>query len=434
MAATRRERTRIAGWLLVFGAIVAAVVSYLRLLAYIGRQRPPFRYVLPQPDQVFRAGVEYWFWWLGAVCLLIVAYFVFNRRSEIDPARPPITGSRLAWLLLLLVLLAGGAFRFHDVAQFPYCLGDDGAWNSLYATDLIHARRLLVGFTVEEHSKETFFMYLVALFIHLFGPTIPAVFYCLAGIGLLTILSAYLFGASFFNNRYMGVLAAALMAAAPGALVEGRIPYRRILCPLFMFMVLYFADRAFRRQQTADFLGLGISMGGGMMMYHTFRLIPAAAVLTCLVLLAVIPRFILRNAHRLLLSLISALVMFTPMIYFVIYFWNSYNGRALGEWHNFLAEGKLAVNLRAFAIHFTPFLLSERMRFYPVVSFPLFYLGFFRALGNLGRGFYIFLMFCFCGVASTYVLCAMAYPPSPHRANPLLSLYVLFVLLGLDLL
>jgi len=386
------------------------------------------------PHIVLGPGIDYVLWWLLAIALLIV-----SRTLLTEPAPPPAAAAparhwrKLVFYLCFAAVLGASAWvRLHMPNPNNYCFGDDEAWNCQYSYDLAHWRRFIEFFTYEEHSKELLFHIVMAPFFYFVGNTYRTAVTFLAIIGIATVLAAYNFGKHVFANPWYGIFAMAIIGAAPGFMLEGRIPLRRLMCPLAFLLVLVCIHKVFERSWTRDFISLGMALGFGMLIYHSFRLIPTAAVLTLLALILADRRFVARNAGKMVLCLLAASVVFTPIFLTLQTQWGAYNGRAVGEWHNFLEQGDLSKTIPALFQHFTPLFFDLPFSYYPPVSFPLFFGGLAIALFRLRNKMNLFAVISFVLCSIPYVCSTDNFPPVPIRSTLLLPLFAYFALLWIN--
>ncbi len=417
----------------------ASSVVYFREKIYFKNIAGRVRFDEADWSVVFSEGVDYWLWWILA-CILLAAAWILVKKAEVKAGQDRTAGPQrrknvFSLSLLIIILLISFILRVYKAEEHPYCFGDDGAWNCAFSCDLLHGRRTFNVFTFEDHSKETLFMYLMMPFLAVFGNNITAVALFLAVIGTMTCAAAYFFGSKEFDKKYYGLAGAAFLAAAPGFLMDGRIPYRRIICPLCLLLLLYYLSRSIRREKWSDFIGSGAIMGFGLLTYHAFRLIPAAAILTLIVSVFLDPKFIRRNKWKFSASLAACIIIYSPMLYYLFHWWGPYMGRASGELKNFFAKGDFLLNLKAFVFHFTPF-FDQKMHglYYPMASFPLFYLGLIGAVFRIRKKMNLFCLISFVLLATTYIGDTWLYPPNPSRSNTILALYVFFALTGFSIL
>lgn len=180
-------------------------------------------------------------------------------------------------ILLLLIILLAAFFRFYKIGEVPPPLYPDEA---MYAQDGLKIA-LSGEFKVyypANYGREGLFMWILAFFFKIFGPSL-IVFKSVVGIfGLLTIWGIYLLGKEAFSQK-VGLLSAFFASFSFWAIHFSRIGFRADLVPFFVTFALYFFVKGLKKKEIKDFVFGGIFLGLGFYTYLAFRLIVLAGFL-----------------------------------------------------------------------------------------------------------------------------------------------------------
>ncbi len=175
------------------------------------------------------------------------------------------------------------------------------------AFDGLDAHRIAMGgyfplYLPGNNGREPLYMYLVALFIKLLGPTAYALRFTSALIGVLTIPAVYFAAHSILqdlsdrlyqtsNSRFLAavpeLVATAGIAVSYWHLSLSRLGLRVILLPLLSALAIGFFWRAWTRLRYRDFLWSGVSFALALYTYTAARLLPMVVALFVLIELAV---------------------------------------------------------------------------------------------------------------------------------------------------
>lgn len=146
-------------------------------------------------------------------------------------------------VLLLAVLLAGGALRFYRVGELPPGLYRDEAYYGLDALKIL-AGELALYFAAN-NGREGLFMYALAAGVALLGRTPEALRATSAAIGVFTIAAIYLAGRQMFSPR-VGLLSAAILAFNFWHLALSRVAFRAITLPAILCLAVALSFAALR--------------------------------------------------------------------------------------------------------------------------------------------------------------------------------------------
>lgn len=180
-------------------------------------------------------------------------------------------------LVLGALVLFAAILRLVNLTNIPPGLYHDEAVNGLDVWNVLQGQRLPIFFDANG-GREPLFLYLQALSVWLFGPSIWSLRIVSAIIGILTILAFYKF-ARELNLPNIDATALALIATAGLALSYwhlhwSRVGLRAISLPLCMCLSFYFYWRLRRTQTNSDALLAGIFLGLTFYTYLAARLVP----------------------------------------------------------------------------------------------------------------------------------------------------------------
>lgn len=165
-------------------------------------------------------------------------------------------------LLLLLILLTAGFFRFYNLKAGMSYLGDEGR-DMIIAREIITLKHWpLVGppTSIGNLYLGPAYFYLVAPFLGLFNfePLGPAVFIAL--LSILTVLLLYLITDQFFSSKAGGLVAAASFAFSPLAVTFGRWPWNPNVMPFFASLLIYSIWQVLEKKRLVWWPAVGLSL------------------------------------------------------------------------------------------------------------------------------------------------------------------------------
>jgi 4-amino-4-deoxy-L-arabinose transferase-like glycosyltransferase len=175
------------------------------------------------------------------------------------------------WLLLLLALLTAVWLRFYQLGEWPLGLYRDEAYNGLDALNVLDGQHAL--FFPANNGREPAYIYLSALMVGLFGPSVWALRLGAALVGSLTTIPVFLLGRSWFGLR-AGLLAAWLWAITLWPVHLSRIGLRAVLLVPLLALVFWLGTRAYRSEQRRWWLLAGLVYGLAFYTYLAVRLTP----------------------------------------------------------------------------------------------------------------------------------------------------------------
>jgi 4-amino-4-deoxy-L-arabinose transferase-like glycosyltransferase len=181
------------------------------------------------------------------------------------------------YLVLGLVLLLAGFFRFHQLTTVPPGLSPDEAMEGSNALEALETHHFQV-FYPENNGREGLYANAVAASVAVFGNTKLAVRLPAAVCGTLTVWGLYCLAAELFPIP-VALLASFLLAASFWHIVASRLAGHAIMAPLFLVWALFFLVHAVQRLGQARFplaavICGGLSFGLGFHSYAAYRIAP----------------------------------------------------------------------------------------------------------------------------------------------------------------
>jgi hypothetical protein len=269
--------------------------------------------------------------------------------------RPRITSEAALTLLALVAIMTLAAnFRFTDFERVPPEMTSD------HVEKLLDANSVALGnnnvFFANNHGRDPLQFYLLAAMHTVFG--LPLDFNLLKLLtaleGLLTIPLIWLMGRVIIGRgnptlgNWVGLAAAALVAASGWHVMLSRLGLRIVLTPLVTALLLILLARALRFNRRWDWIGVGVVLGFGVYTYQAVRMLPIVVIAG--VGLAVVlgirnwrkveggslfPRMTRLMLLNLVAAGIVAFVAFVPLFRFSIEFpedfWRRTSGRLFGD-------------------------------------------------------------------------------------------------------
>ena len=232
------------------------------------------------------------------------------------------------WLAALAVLIGvGAALRLTSLGSLPFGLWYDEAYSGLQVQRILNDpgfRPVYVGGLAQEPSL---LWYLMAASVKLLGPSVLALRLPTAIAGILGIPSIYLLGRELFDRR-VGLIAAGLLTTLVWHLTFSRVGFNSEWSVTLDALGLFFLVRALKTGSwTAGGLA-GISLGLGLHMYYTSRLMVAIAGFALLALWLAQPRARFQTAWRVALAaIVAGVVTASPIVEFAALHPAEFNSR-----------------------------------------------------------------------------------------------------------
>ena len=179
-------------------------------------------------------------------------------------------------LFLLIILTIASFFRLWKLSIIPPGLYPDEAINGNEAITL--SGRV---FYPENNGREGLYINLISLSFAIFGPSIWAMRFVSAIIGVLTVLGLYLLTKELINQltdnkkqeTRIALLASFFLAVSFWHINFSRIVFRAILLPFILVFAFYFLFLGFRTKKTHHLIISGIFFGLGFYTYISYRFI-----------------------------------------------------------------------------------------------------------------------------------------------------------------
>ncbi len=206
------------------------------------------------------------------------ALFCYTHPALTNSARPVTNApGRFRNLLPLHWLLLGGAvltavlLRSYQLGDWPPGLYRDEAYNGLDALNVLDGQHAL--FFAANNGREPAYIYLSAVMVGLFGPSVWALRLGAAVVGSLTTIPVFLLGRSWFGLR-VGLLVAWLWAITLWPVHLSRIGLRAVLLVPCLALAFWLGTRAYRHSRRRDWLLAGLVYGLAFYTYLAVRLTP----------------------------------------------------------------------------------------------------------------------------------------------------------------
>ncbi len=285
--------------LLAAGGAIASLASY----AFFGGNRLTFIGVLL---------------WQGGLFLLIGGTLGFDRigqafRRRLGCWREHSFRPSGHLLFLALVTIVAALFRVWDIASLPAEPGVDLPLIFLNAAKILDGE-WPIFFTLHP-GREGLYIYLVAAYVKLFGLSYPALRTVSALVGTATIPLIYLVGRQLLN-RWVGLLAAGLLAVSRWHIILSRTGLRFIMMPLFTLLLILALDRALKRRGFANWALVGLVLGWGFHTYNAWWIMPAVVIATWLLHIFALPGKSQPSLTGLAFALAIAALLLIPLLRF----------------------------------------------------------------------------------------------------------------------
>ena len=211
--------------------------------------------------------------------------------------------------MLVVVALAAG-LRLYRLGEWPPGPYRDEAYNGLDALAVLRGEHAL--FFPANNGREPFYIYLVALSVALFGPTLFALRLPAAVVGTLATLPTYLLGRDWFG-RAAGLFAAILWATTLWPVHLGRIGLRAGIFAPLLALAFWVGTRAWRERRGGWWLAAGAVYGLSFYTYLAARFTPLILLLFAAYLVATGRRERLWDGGRVLWFAFGAAVIVAPL-------------------------------------------------------------------------------------------------------------------------
>lgn len=230
--------------------------------------------------------------------------------STADPIRD--TWRRYKYGITLAVIVAVAAFmRFHQLDSLPPGLHPDESANGLDIFRILEHHDFR-PFYATNGGREALFFYFQAIGVWIFGNTTYALRVAPATISTLAVIAVYLWSSNWFGKR-TGLIAAAIMATTPWAIIIGRDGFRAGMVALMVPLTVWLFTKAFQTEKLGWYIAAGVSLGAGFYTYIAFRLFPVAIVVALAYMLIWRRKQLQQRGRGLLISVVAMIIVLIPM-------------------------------------------------------------------------------------------------------------------------
>ena len=254
--------------------------------------------------------------WLASIVLFLAAFLMAegctpSLRTLVEGAK----AHRKEILLVGLCTLLGFTLRFVALTSIPANFGGDEGEMGMEAIRVLQGD-LTNMFATGWLFHPTFFFFLQALSLKLFGTSVFGLRMLSVLTGTMTIPILYLLVRELFD-REVGLVAAALLAVSHFHLHYSRLASNNIDDPFFVTLVFYFLVRGLRSKRGSDYVLSGLVLGLSQYFYAGARLIPLLVV-ALIGFMAITKRDFLRDnlGHLVALAVVALLVALPLLAYY----------------------------------------------------------------------------------------------------------------------
>ncbi len=265
------------------------------------------------------SGLGYYF---IASIFLLVAFWNKGGDESPDYLKPlPI---KLEIILFLIVLAIGVFFRLYKITSLPSGNWYDEASNGLIAQEF-HANTIRVY--VPEGTEPAQWFYFLNLFLRVFGVTTTTLRFQAAFFGILTLVSLYFLLRIGWNQR-AALIGTFLLSVSRWHVNFSRINFNAIQAPFLEATVLYFLLRGLKFNNKVSFVLAGLCLGFFLHSYLALRLFFGVIFLFILYKTLTARNFIKQNMWGLIICLVVALLISSPIIFYALTHSAQFMGRS----------------------------------------------------------------------------------------------------------
>lgn len=337
-------------------------------------------------------------------------------------------------IILLIILVIAGVFRFYQITSYPAGLFPDEAANGLDAEHILEGKHSV--FFEKGNGREGLYFYFLALIFKIFGSGVWQVHITSAIIGFLAIIIFYLLIKNWFDWK-IASLASFFYAISVPATVMSRVGFRAVLITLTASLFFLFLTKAHKSKNLIYSVLAGICLSLNLYTYISARILVCAFVILIIILFR-------KQIKKILIIGISAFISFLPLgLYF--YKHPEFVLERAGHVSIFnpdLNQGSalkiLLVNIKkAFLMFFTSGDLNWRHNisgagFFNILTAGLFVLGFVFLIYRLKKDFFInFSVFIWFLAGLLPMLLTAQAIPHFLRAQGIIPVVFIFPAIGL---
>jgi 4-amino-4-deoxy-L-arabinose transferase-like glycosyltransferase len=269
----------------------------------------------------------------GLVFFALSAIFIFlaHRASNMKGVRSDIP-LKIEIPLFLLVMAVGIYFRVSRISILPSGLFFDEAMNGFEALNIMNGR-LIEGSSMpvfigtDTSTNAAMFIYFMASFFKLFGTGPVQLRMVSVVIGILST-AAFYFMVRYMLGSGMAVLGGLLFAAMRWHVNFSRIGFHAVFGVFALILVLYFAARVYRERKLQDFILFGAVIALSQYTYLADRIVPVSLIIFAVFLFFKDRNFLKENMKNLAISAAVALVLFLPMLNYMVRHFDLFIGRS----------------------------------------------------------------------------------------------------------
>ena len=269
-----------------------------------------------------------WILYLAGMAFFMLAFVVMewtpNRGWWVSLAAR-LRDHRWELFVLFVLVAVGGFIRFYGVDIFPFGVWYDESDNAVWARDILTNdafRPLYVGST----NLPAHLLYLIALSFKWFGVSAGSLRLVTALYGTGLIVAVWLLGREI-GGKWVGLLAAALVAVSHWCINFSRLGMHGITTPFFAALAAYWLLRGLRSGSRLSLASGGMALGLGLCFYAPFRLFPFVIILFLLGKL-ILERGFLRNGWlHVAVYVVASVIAFAPVGQYAVAHSDEFFGR-----------------------------------------------------------------------------------------------------------
>lgn len=181
-------------------------------------------------------------------------------------------------IILVLIIALSFFLRFYKLAEVPPSISWDEAAVGYNAWTILHwgkdewGKTLPLVFKSFEDYKHPVHIYLTVPFIGIFGLNEFGVRVSSAFFGVLNVFLIYLLASKIFNNKWVGIVSALVLAVSPYSLQFSRFNHELNFAVFFFMLGLYFFFEGLEKKKWLLILG-SASLGLDLLTYHSAKIV-----------------------------------------------------------------------------------------------------------------------------------------------------------------
>lgn len=220
--------------------------------------------------------------------------------------------SRKELILLALITLVAAFLRLYEIDEIPFGLCADTAYKGVAASRILRGE-YPIFFAENWGGVEPMYMYILAVFLRVFGSTSLILKVASAVIGIATVPLLYLLVRELMNSPAVALLASSFLTVSYWHLTFSRLGWESILVPPFVVVTLYLLWRALKSGRWRDFAWAGVFLGASLYTYQAARALPILIVVYLAVRTLMDRDFWRHCGLKVIFVLFVALLVFLPL-------------------------------------------------------------------------------------------------------------------------